>query len=92
MKSAYEKALERFGKGEPLARLTAEQKQQIAELESRYKARLAEREIGLKDAIAKAAASGNYEEVEKLEQQLVEERRTLQAELEEKKERVRQGQ
>jgi hypothetical protein len=44
----------------------------------------------LKDEIAKAAAQGDYEATEKLEQQLAGERRKLQAELEEKKEQIRQ--
>ena len=37
MKSAYEKALERFGKTQ-IIKLTDEQKEKIAELESLYKA------------------------------------------------------
>ena len=90
MKSAYEIALERFGKGQPLTKLTDDQKKRIAELESIYKAKLAEREISLQDAIAKAAGEGKSEEMQKLEQQLLNEKKALQAELEEKKEKVRQ--
>jgi hypothetical protein len=44
----------------------------------------------LKSEIAKAAAQGDYESMEKLEQQLAAERKKLQVELEEKKEQVRQ--
>ena len=40
MKSAYEKALERFGKTQ-IIKLTDEQKEKIAELESLYKAKIA---------------------------------------------------
>ena len=90
MKSAYELAMERLNKSSPTVKLTEKQKKEIAELDSRYQAKVAEREIGLKDEIAKAAAQGDYESMEKLEQQLAAERRKLQAELEEKKEQVRQ--
>jgi len=91
MKSAYELAMERLNKQSPGIKLTADQKKQIAELDSRYAARIAEREIGLKSAIDKAAAEGDIALAEELEQQLASERRKLQAELEEKKEAVRQS-
>ena len=50
---------------------------------------VAEREIALKDQIAAAAGAGDSEKIEKLEEELVRERRKLQAELEEKKDQVR---
>ena len=50
-----------------------------------------EREIFLKAELAKAAAKGDYEEYEKIEKQLVNERKALQQELEEKKDKVRAG-
>ncbi|MCI0747316.1 MAG: hypothetical protein L0Y58_18075 [Verrucomicrobia subdivision 3 bacterium] len=90
MKSAYELAMERLNKQSPSIKLTDPQKKELAELDSRYAAKVAEREIGLKDEIARANAAGNWEEAEKLEQQLVNERKKLQAELEEKKDLVRQ--
>lgn len=89
MKSAYELALERLNKTAPATKLSARQKQQIAELESKYKARIAERELALNDQIAAAAAAGEFEKVEQLQQQLIHERKTLQTECEEKKETVR---
>jgi hypothetical protein len=91
MKTSYELAMERLGKTAPTVKVTAGQKQQLAELDSQYAAKLAEREIALKDEIARVAAVGDVEKVEKLQQQLVNERKKLQAELEEKKDRVRQG-
>jgi hypothetical protein len=91
MKSAYELAMERLNKQTPPAKLSSAQKQEIADLESKYKARVAEREIGLKDAIDKAAANGEFEEMGKLQQQLVHEKKKLAAELEEKKEAIRAG-
>ncbi|MCU0770590.1 MAG: hypothetical protein MUE94_02305 [Verrucomicrobia bacterium] len=91
MKSAYELAMERLDKQSPTVKLTPEQKAQIAELESRYAARQAEREIGLKAEITKAIQAGDLVEVGNLEQQLAAEKRKLQVELEERKEQVRNG-
>ena len=91
MKSAYELAMERLSKSAPLAKLNDDQKKEIAELDSRYAAKIAEREIFLKAEMANAASKGDYEEFEKIEKQLVNERKALQEELEEKKEKVRQG-
>jgi hypothetical protein len=91
MKTAYELAMERLGARAPLSKLTAEQKKQLAELDSKCAAKIAEREIHLQDEAAKAATAGDFEKVEQLQQQLVNERKALQAELEEKKDGVRQG-
>ena len=91
MKTAYELAMERLGKTAPTVKLTAEQKKQLAELDSQYAAKTAEREIALKDEMARLSTAGDFEKVEALQQQLVNERKKLQAELEVKKERVRNG-
>jgi ABC-type siderophore export system fused ATPase/permease subunit len=91
MKSAYELAMERLNKTAPTTKLSTAQKKQIAELESKCKAKTAEREIALKDEIAAAASAGEFEKVETLQQQLVIERKKLQSELEESKERVHQA-
>jgi len=91
MKSAYELAMERLAKASPAVKLSAAQKQDLAELDSRYAARVAERELTLNDEIAKAAAAGDFESEEKFRQHLQLDRKRLQAELEEKKEQVRQS-
>jgi hypothetical protein len=91
MKSSYELAMERLNKAEPSVKLTAAQKSQLAELESKYAAKIAEREIFLNEKRADAAAKGDYEAVSQVEKQLVSERKTFKAELEEKKEKVRRG-
>ena len=91
MKSSYELAMERLAKSAPTAKLTGQQKRALAELESKCKAKIAEREIALKDEMAAAAAAGDFEKVQKLEQLLVVERKKLLANLEEKKEQVRLG-
>ena len=87
MKSSYELAMERLNKTSPSVKLTDAQKKQLAELDSKYTAKIAEREIALETEIAKAA--DDFEKEESLREQLVNERKKLQAELEEKKEQVR---
>ena len=89
MKTAYELAMERLGKASPTIKLSAAQKRQIAELEARYRAKVAEREIAFKDEMAKAIDAGDAEKHAELEQQLGNERKKLTAELEEKKEQIR---
>jgi hypothetical protein len=89
MKSAYEIAMERLNKTSPTVKLSAAQKKSLAELDSQYAAKVAERELALKDQISQAAAAGEFEKVEQLQQQLVSERRKLQTELEEKKDAIR---
>ena len=88
MKSSYELAMERLEKASPTAKLTAEQKKEIAELESKAKAKTAEREIALKDAIVAAAEAGDSEKMDQLKEQLIKERKAIQADLEEKKDRI----
>lgn len=88
MKSSYELAMERLNKTAPVTKLSAGQKKQIAELEMKSKAKVAERELALKDEIRKAANAGEGEKVEQLQQQLTHERKTLHAELEAQKEAI----
>ncbi|MGA2870568.1 MAG: hypothetical protein ABSF34_15580 [Verrucomicrobiota bacterium] len=89
MKSSYELAMERLSKTAPTVKLTSAQKKDIAELESQYAAKIAGREIAMKDEIAKLTAAGELEKVETVQQQLAGERKKLQAELEDKKEKIR---
>jgi len=91
MKSAYELAMERLSKSSPTVKLTEQQKKQIAELESKCAAKIAERELFIKDEITKAVNKGDFEAVEQLEKQLVSDRKSIQADLEEKKVKVRDG-
>jgi len=91
MKSSYELAMERLNKTAPATKLSTDQKKQIAELESKNKAKLAERELALKDEMATAASAGEFEKIEQLQQQLAIERKKLQADLEEKKAKVREA-
>ena len=91
MKSAYELAMERLNKSAPSVKLTDEQRKLLAELDSKYAAKIAEREIFLKGEIEKAAGKGEWETMEQFQQQLVRDRKSLNTELEEKKDQVRKG-
>ena len=91
MKSAYELAMERLSKAAPATKLSPQQKKQIAELESKYKAKIAERELLVQNERVKAIDKGDFESIEQLEKQLVSDRKSLQGELEEKKAKVRGG-
>jgi hypothetical protein len=87
MKSAYEIAMERLNEAAPTIKLSPQQKKEIAELESTYAAKIAAREIALNAEIAKAA---EVESTAALREQLMWDRKKLQAELAEKKEQIRQ--
>ena len=89
MKSAYELAMERLEKASPSISLTENQKKEIAEIDSTYRAKIAEKELFLKDQIRKAQNAGKFDEVESLEKQLVAEIRRLQEDSEAKKEKLR---
>ena len=89
MKSAYELAMERLEKTSPSLSLTEDQKKQIVEVDSTYRAKIAEKELFLKDQIRKAQEAGKFEEVESLEKQLALEIRRLQEDCEAKKEKLR---
>ena len=83
--------MERLNKSAPTVKLTAAQKKEMAELDSMYSSKIAQREIFLKGEIAKAEMGGDFEAFEQLQKQLASERKALNAELEEKKETVRKG-
>ena len=89
MKSAYELAMERLAKSQPIVKLTNEQKKQLAEVDSTFKARTAEKELFLKGEIQKARSTAKFEEAESLEKQLANEIKRLQEDCEAKKEKLR---
>ena len=91
MKSAYELAMERLQKQSPTQQLNEKQKAQIAELDSVYKAKKAERELFLRGEIAKAQAKGELVDADELTQQLARDLRRLDEELEAKKEKARKA-
>lgn len=91
MKSAYELAMERLQKSAPTVALSDEQKTQLADIESQFKAKIAERELFLTGEIAKARASGELGEAETLEKQLATDLQRLREDCEAKKEKLRAG-
>jgi hypothetical protein len=89
MKSAYELAMERLQKNAPSVALTEEQKAQLAEIDSTFKAKIAERELFLQDEIRKAQRGGNLQEMVALQKQLASEIARLQDDCESKKQKLR---
>jgi len=89
MKSAYELAMERLESKSPTKQLSARQKEEIAEIESTCRARIAERELFLKSEIAKALAAGKLEDIESFQSQLAMDTRRINDECETKKAKVR---
>ena len=90
MKSAYELAMERLNKVAPTVKLTPVQKKHIAELESEYRAKIADREMFLQGQIQKAVEKQDAEAFAQLEKQLLLERRKFHEEIETKRAQIRQ--
>ena len=89
MKSSYELAMERMGGEDKL--LTDEQKERIAEVGAKYKAKIAERKIFLEKAIQDALAQEKGEEADELRSQLVQETAKLETKSEEEKDKIRES-
>lgn len=87
MKSAYEIAMSRLEASEPTTKLTEKQRSEIAEIDSLYRSKIAERRVFLEGEIAKAADQPG--EAEMLRKQIASEVARLEEESESKKERVR---
>ena len=89
MKSAYELAMERMGDDGDNKPLTDEQKEQIAEIGSKYKAKIAERKIFLEKSLSDAIEQQDPEEAEKNRRQLAVETARLEDKAEAEKEKIR---
>jgi len=89
MKSAYELAMERLNKTAPTVKMTDQKKKELAEIDSVYAAKLAERELFVKDELRKAAEKGDGEAFSQIQKQIISDRKSLTAEREEKKEKIR---
>lgn len=89
MKSAYELAMERLNQSEPEIKLTNEQREQLAAIDEKFKAKMAERELFLTDLIKKATIEGNYLELQELETQKTREISSLKEECESEKDKIR---
>ena len=81
--------MERLEQSEATVKLTDAQKAQISEIDSTYKARIAEKELFLQEKIREMRMAGNYSEMESLEAQLTTELRRLREDCEEKKLKLR---
>lgn len=88
MKSSYELAMERCGGGDDKP-LSDEQKEKIAEIETKFKAKIAERRIFLEKNLNDAKAQGNEEEIELIRRQLNDEIADLEAKADLEKDKIR---
>jgi hypothetical protein len=89
MKTAYELPMERLQNSSPSLALNEEHKKELAEIDSVYRAKIAEKELFLKNQIRNAQSAGKSEDIESLEKQLAAEIRRLQQDCEAKKEKLR---
>jgi hypothetical protein len=90
LKSAWELAQERTG-GKTTGKLTAAQKEKLAELDRVYTAKIAECELDLNPKIAAARAAGKFEDAQKLDETMRDAIAKLRGKLEAEKEKVRQA-
>jgi hypothetical protein len=88
MKSAYELAMDRLNKSTPAPKLTESQKAAIAELDSLYKSKIAERETFLQSLIVKAQSRGDASELQELQTQLGRDLQTIREEWETRKNKI----
>jgi hypothetical protein len=90
MKSSYELAMERMGGGDDKP-LSDEQKAKIAEIDSKYKAKIAERKIFLEKNLSDAQTQGNEQEIELIRRQLNDEIVELESKSEAEKDKIREN-
>lgn len=93
MKSAYELAMERLNAGSPneSAPLSDAQKEELADLDNKYLAKIAERKISVTKRIQEAKAQGDYQTAAAAQQELRMDIERMESDREAAKERVRQG-
>ena len=94
MKSAYELAMERLNAESPNENtpLTDEQKEELADLDNKYNAKVAERKIAHEKRVAEANASGNFQDLAAAQEELRIDLDRIESDREAAKERVRSGQ
>ena len=75
MKSAYELAMERLNTSDPdsVNPLTEQQKKELYEIDQRYKAKKAERELFLNKQLEEALLKGDNEEAANISKQITNE-------------------
>ncbi|HAB19340.1 MAG TPA: hypothetical protein DCE44_23285, partial [Verrucomicrobiales bacterium] len=68
---------------------TPDQKSRLADLDSLYRSKIAQEDLACRDALARLTAEGDPEKIETRRNQYLDEKRRLEAELEEKKTAIR---
>jgi hypothetical protein len=91
MKSSFELAMERLNRSAPSKSLTADQKAAIAEIDSIYKAKIAEQEIRFRDQISEAESAGEADKAQELRDLFQTEKQKLNEQAEAKKAKVREN-
>ncbi|MCZ6672018.1 MAG: hypothetical protein O7C75_03670 [Verrucomicrobia bacterium] len=93
MKSAYELAMERLNAESPNqdTKLTDAQKEELADLDNKYKARIVERKISFEKRISDASAKGDFQDVASAQEELKIDIERIESNREAAKENVRQG-
>ena len=71
--------------------LTDAQKKELAEIDQRYRAKIAERQVFLQKKLEEATANNDLKEIDAIERQLRDERLRLEEECESKKDVVRKA-
>jgi hypothetical protein len=87
MKSAYELAMEKFG-GDATPKLTDQQKAEIAEIDNRFKAKIAEAEVMSQQQIDQAA--DDPAKVDQMREALATEIRRMREKAERQKNKIRE--
>lgn len=88
MKSAYDRAMERFG-GQPLRQFSEAQKARLAEIDRLYQARIAEAELAAQDRLARQGDDAAAQQ--RVRDDLVVELASLRERCEAEKNKVRNG-
>ena len=91
MKSSFELAMERLNRSAPSKSLTADQKAAIAEIDSIYKAKIAEQEIRFRDQISEAESAGDAAKAQELRDLFQMEKQKFNEQAEVKKAKIREN-
>ncbi len=91
MKSAYELAMERLSEGDDAAKkpLSDDQKKELAAIDEKFKAKIAEREIFLSEKLNAALSQGKITDAEDIRKQLANEKARFEEDCEFEKEKIR---
>lgn len=90
MKSAYELAMERLQENEPAKpALTDEMKSALAEVDEKFNAKIAEREIFLTQKLAAATSMGEMTEADAIRKQISSEKARIEEDRETAKDKIR---